>query len=95
MSGQFQSLADLIKPIEHPKEPTTRAGKAWRWLQQQWAMMMLRRDFAARGVHVWKYTDDELKEQMREGLRQCVKMLEDDARRRNLRLCLPAPSPEK
>jgi hypothetical protein len=42
-------------------------------------MLMLRRDFASRGVHVWKLSDEEFKAQLREGLRRCVEVLEADA----------------
>lgn len=76
--NQSNSLVELLeqcKPIERPKPARTRLG---RWLRQWWAMIQLRRMFAKDGVPVWKYSDEELKEQCKEGLRKCTELVEQD-----------------
>lgn len=66
------TLQDCIKTFSKPvKQP-----RYFKRFRQWWAMLMLRRDLAKRGVHVWKYSDDELKEQCREGLKACVELIE-------------------
>jgi hypothetical protein len=83
--NERQSLVSIYEGHVPPFNPP-KPSKHFKRLRQWWAMIQLRRMLARDGVHVWKYSDDEIKAQCVEGLRQCLEMAEIDALKRLAKL---------